>query len=59
MKALAWYTIIFEGMVLIGFILNAAGIVGMPPFTRFEVTAWAVFTVPVFILGILAARRRG
>ena len=57
MKALAVYTIIFNGLLIILFILAAAGIMQKPPFTVLEDLLWAIFTVPVFIFGILAARR--
>ena len=57
MKGLAWYTIIFNSLVIIAFILTAAGVVEKPPFTVLEDITWAVFTVPVLILGILIVRR--
>ncbi|MFH1031488.1 MAG: hypothetical protein V1767_02840 [Chloroflexota bacterium] len=57
MNALAWYTIIFNGLVIILFILSAAGLVAKPPMTVLEDIAWAVFSIPVFILGILALKK--
>ncbi len=56
MKALAWYTIIFNGLLIIALILTAVGIVPPAPFSLFEDIAWAVLTVPVLILGILAVK---
>lgn len=53
MKALAWYTAIFNILIIIFFILSMVGLVPPPPFTTFEGIAWAVLTVPVVILGIL------
>ena len=57
MKALAWYTIIFNILVIIAFILNLTGVISKPPFTAFEGIAWAVLTVPVVVLGVLVIRR--
>ncbi|MBI4303802.1 MAG: hypothetical protein HY665_05645 [Chloroflexi bacterium] len=57
MKALAWYTIIYNGLLIIAFILTAAGLIEAPPFTVLEDLVWALFTVPVLILGILCIRR--
>ncbi len=57
MRALAWYTAIFNILVIIFFILSMAGLVPPPPFTTFEGVAWAVLTVPVVILGILVLKR--
>ncbi len=57
MKALAWYTAIFNILIIIIFILSMAGLVPSPPFTTFEGVVWAVLTVPVVILGILVIRR--
>ena len=58
MKALAWYTAIFNGLLIILFIITAAGVVAKPPFSALEDILWAVFTVPVLILGILVIRRQ-
>ncbi len=57
MKALAWYTIIFNGLLIIAFILAAAGVVPPAPFSLAEDIVWAVLTVPVLILGILAVKK--
>jgi hypothetical protein len=57
MKALAWYTIIFNILVIIAFILNLTGVIAKPPFTALEGIAWAVLTVPVVILGIMVIMR--
>lgn len=57
MKALAWYTIIFNLVVIILFVLHAAGAVATPPFTTLEDVLWALFTVPAVILGILIIRK--
>ena len=57
MKALAWYTAIFNILIIIVFILSMAGLVPPPPFTTLEGIAWAVLTVPVVLLGILVIKR--
>ncbi len=57
MKALAWYTAIFNILIIIFFILSVTGLVPPPPFTTFEGIIWVVMTVPVVILGILVIRR--
>ncbi|MBI4185914.1 MAG: hypothetical protein HY530_00205 [Chloroflexi bacterium] len=57
MKALAWYTAIFNALIIIIFILAVAGVVPPPPFTASEGIVWAVLTVPVVILGILVIKR--
>ena len=58
MKALGWYTLVFNLLVIALFILHAAGRVETPPFTVLEDIAWMVFSLPVLVLGIMAARRR-
>ncbi len=58
MKALAWYTVIFNALVIILFILTAMGAVAKPPFTALEDILWAIFTVPVLLLGIKVVRRK-
>ena len=58
MKALAWYTIIFNALLIIALLLSAVGVVPPAPFTALEDIVWAVFTVPVLILGILVIRER-
>ena len=57
MKFLAWYTIIFNLAIIALFALHAKGMVSTPPFTPLEDIAWAVFTVPVVILGIWAVTK--
>jgi hypothetical protein len=57
MKFLAYYTILFNLAIIALFILHAAGIVNKPPFSQLEDIVWAVFTVPVVLLGIWAATK--
>ncbi len=57
MKALAWYTVVFNGLLIIALILAALGVVPPAPFTLLEDIAWAVLTVPVLVLGILVIRK--
>ena len=57
MKFLAWYTVIFNLAIIILFVLHAGGMVNTPPFTSLEDIVWAVFTVPVIILGIWAVTK--
>ncbi|MFC1990632.1 hypothetical protein ACFLU9_00570 [Chloroflexota bacterium] len=57
MRALAWYTAIFNILIIIVFILSMVGLVPPPPFTTFEAISWAVLTVPVVILGIMVIKR--
>ncbi len=57
MKFLSWYTILFNLAIIALFVLQAAGSVSKPPFTPLEDIVWAVFTVPVVILGIWAATK--
>ena len=56
MKALAWYTVIYNLVLIILLILTSAGVVDTPPFSWLETIVWAVFTVPVVILGIRVIR---
>ncbi len=58
MKALAWYSVIFSVLVIIAFILQVAGAIDKPPFTAFEGILWALFMVPIVILGILVLRKK-
>ena len=58
MRALGWYTLIFNLLVIAMFILHAAGRIETPPFTVLEDLLWALFSVPVVILGIMATRYR-
>jgi len=57
MKALAWYSIIFNILVIIAFILFLAGVIDMPPFTTLEAVVWAVFAIPLVILGWMVIRK--
>ena len=57
MKILAWYTAIFNILIIIIFMLSMAALIPPPPFTTFEVAAWVVLTVPVVILGILVIKK--
>ncbi len=56
MKGLAWYTVIFNLVLIILYILASAGVVEPAPFSWLEAIIWVVFTVPVVILGILIIR---
>jgi hypothetical protein len=58
MRALGWYTLIFNLVVIALFVLHAAGRVDTPPFTIREDIAWMVFLLPVVVLGIMATRQR-
>jgi hypothetical protein len=58
MKPLGWYTLVFNLLVIAMFILHAAGRVDTPPFTLKEDILWAVFSLPMVVLGIMAARQR-
>ncbi|MBI2860623.1 MAG: hypothetical protein HYX91_03850 [Chloroflexi bacterium] len=57
MKALAWYTVIFNALIIIFFILAVADVVPKPPFSTTEAIAWIVLSVPVVILGLMVTRR--
>ena len=57
MKALAWYTVVFNLVLIILFILTSAGVVEAPPFSWLETILWAILTVPVIILGFLVIKR--
>ncbi len=57
MKALAWYTAIFNILIIIIFILAMVGLVPPPPFTALEGILGVEMTVPVVILGILVIIR--
>jgi hypothetical protein len=59
MKALAWYTVIFNILVIIAFVLFFAGVLDTPPFTDLEAIAWAVLTIPVVIFGLKVAMKKG
>ncbi|MDP2729251.1 MAG: hypothetical protein Q8O55_02055 [Dehalococcoidales bacterium] len=58
MKGLAWYTIIFNLLLILLYILVSAGVVDAPPFSWLESILWIVFTLPVVILGVLVIRER-
>ncbi len=57
MKALAWYTVILNVLLVLLFVLLAVGAVEKPPLSALEDILWAVFTVPVVIFGILVLRK--
>ena len=57
MKVLAWYTVVFNALIIITLILAAVGVVPPAPFTLLEDIAWAVLTVPVIVLGTLVIKR--
>lgn len=57
MKALAWYSVIFNVLIIIFFLLSTIGVVPPPPFSAFENIAWMVLTLPVVALGLLIIRR--
>jgi hypothetical protein len=57
MKALAWYAIVFNILVVIAFMLLLTGVISQPPLTALEDIAWAVLSVPVVILGIMVIRK--
>ncbi|GAH55521.1 unnamed protein product [marine sediment metagenome] len=58
MKALAWYTVIFNALIIIALILTAVRVIPPAPFTAFEDILWIIFTLPVIVLGILVIRER-
>jgi hypothetical protein len=57
MRALAWYSIIFNILLIIAFILFLADVIDTPPFTTLETIAWVVLTIPVILLGTMVLRR--
>ncbi|MBI4187943.1 MAG: hypothetical protein HY529_01925 [Chloroflexi bacterium] len=52
MKGLAWYTVIFNVVLIILYILTSAKVMKPAPFSWLETIVWVIFTVPVIILGI-------
>ena len=58
MRALGWYTLVFNLLVIALFILLAAGRIDKPPFSALEDIVWAVALIPVAVLGAIAARQR-
>ncbi len=58
MKALAWYTVILNTLIIIALILTGAGVIPPAPFTWFEDIFWVVLTLPVIVLGIRVIRER-
>ncbi len=58
MKALAWYTVIFNVFIIIALILTGAGVIPPAPFTWFEDIFWIVLTLPVLVLGVRVIRER-
>ena len=57
MKVLAWYTAVFNSLIIIALILTAVGVIPAAPFSLFEDVAWAILTIPVLVLGILVIKR--
>ncbi len=58
MKALAWYTVIFNALIIIALILTGAGVIPPAPFTWFEDILWIILILPVIVLGTLVIRER-
>ncbi len=58
MKILAWYTVIFNTLLIIALILLAAEVIDPPPFSWYEDILWIVLTLPVVLLGIRVIRDR-
>ena len=56
MKALAWYTVILNALLIIALILTGAGVIPAAPFTWFEDIFWIVLTLPIIVLGIRVIR---
>jgi len=58
MKALAWFTAIFNLVVIVLFILHAAGAVATPPLSALEDLLWALFSLPAVIVGVSVIRQK-
>ena len=58
MKVLAWYTVILNLLIIIGFILSLTGVIDTPPFATSEQIAWAALLIPVVVFGLGVARNR-
>ncbi len=58
MKALAWYTVILNALIIIALILTGAGVIPPAPFSWGEDILWIVLTLPVIVLGIRVIRER-
>jgi hypothetical protein len=58
MKALAWYTVVLNLLIIIAFILSLTGVISTPPFSTPEQIAWAVLLIPVVVFGLGVARMR-
>lgn len=56
MKTLAWYSLIFNSLVVIALVLTALKVIPPAPFTALEDIAWIVLTIPVIILSISVIR---
>ncbi len=56
MKVLGWYTVIFNVALILMLVLTSAGVAKKPPFSWFETLIWAVFTIPIIILGWVTAK---
>ena len=52
MKALAWYAIVYNIVVIIAIVLAAAEVIDPAPFSWLESIVWAVLSLPVVYLGI-------
>jgi len=59
MKVLGWYTVVFSVALILMMVATSAGIVDKPPFTWFETLIWAVFMLPIIILGWVVAKGSG
>ena len=58
MKALAWYTVTLNALIIIALILTGAGVIPPAPFSWFEDIFWIILTLPVIVLGIRIIRER-
>jgi hypothetical protein len=58
MKALAWYTVVLNLLIIIAFILSLTGVIDTPPFSIAEQTIWALLLVPVVVFALTVARNR-
>ncbi len=57
MKALAWYAVIFNVLIIIALILAITEVIEKPPFSTLEGIAWAVLSLPVIVLGWRIAKK--
>ncbi|MFC1988678.1 hypothetical protein ACFLVJ_02470 [Chloroflexota bacterium] len=56
MKVLAWYTVIFNALIILALILTGAGVISPAPFSWLENIIWIVLSLPVMYLGIRIIR---